>query len=604
MASKKKHWGLKIAGLILFLVLVATFFIYINLNRLLSNALHNSFNNSTMSDVYELNFDNLSVNIFSKKIEVYNVVMQPLAKPLNNYPYINSSFKLTTKELALENVNITELLKSSTLKLDEIKIDKPEIDLRIYGDVPIFFPLSNDTNKVDKSEKKKSIIAFSLAKFQLIDASIYATNNAAKRELNLKNLSISIDNLFLDQHSGIDFLSYDEVDLSIDSLVGVMHKEAIKHVKIKDFKLKIDSLHVEKTIDTLKYDFRNFNTNLGELDIQTADSIFHMALHDFKLSYKDKIIQISDILFKPNISERAIQKKHTYQVTQFSGTLGALQINNIEFDTLLRKKKILIDEISINNVKAAIFKDKTAPLDSNRFPEYLAQQIKTIPIPLLVKKITVNNASIVNTEKKPNHDYAKVLLSRISVQIKNLTSLPTNQKLILKGIAYLNNKVPFNLNLGFDYQRPEFSIDVTFKKFNMPDLNPIVKAYTPATIYAGTCDGITLKGTAYKTHATGTMKFLYHDLNVDFAIKKKQHWINSTLTFLANTVVVTDANPGSADLPPRIVKYHFDRDMNKGFINIVIKSALYGLKETFIMSKENKKAYKAEKRKMKKEQSK
>lgn len=35
-----------------------------------------------------------------------------------------------------------------------------------------------------------------------------------------------------------------------------------------------------------------------------------------------------------------------------------------------------------------------------------------------------------------------------------------------------------------------------------------------------------------------------------------------------------------------------ERDMNKSFINVIIKSILNGLKETMIMSKENKKAHK------------
>jgi hypothetical protein len=52
-------------------------------------------------------------------------------------------------------------------------------------------------------------------------------------------------------------------------------------------------------------------------------------------------------------------------------------------------------------------------------------------------------------------------------------------------------------------------------------------------------------------------------------------------------------------LPPRIVQFHVARDMNKGFINIILKSLLNGLKETMIMSKENRKAYKAAKKQLK-----
>lgn len=603
MKINMKYRGLKIVGILLLLILIAGFFLYTNLNRLLSEALHNSFNNNAMSDVYELKFENLSVNLFDKNIKVYNVVMQPLTKPLKSYPYINSSFKMTTKKLALENVNITDLLRAGTLKLERILIDQPEIEANINGDVPIFFPLNDTTIQIDKTEKKKAIVAFSLLEFKLINASIRTVNTAANREFNLKKLTISLDNLFVDQHSGMDILSYKDVELSIENLEGSMKKEALRHFTIKNFELKIDSLHIQKTIDTLIYHFRDFNTNLGALDIETADSIFHLALEDFQVSYKNKTIQMNNVLFKPNISQAAMQKKHSYQNTQFSGTVGTLKITDIDFDSILYKRKILIDKITIDRVKAEIFKDKTKPLDKNRFPEYLAQQIKSIPIPLLVKQVNVTNASLLNTEKKVDSTYAKVNLNRVSVVVKNITTLPTTKKLTLSGTAFLANKVPFNLNLGFDYLKPEFSIDVTFKKFNMPDLNPVVKAYTPATIFTGTCDGITISGTAFKTYSTGTMKFLYHDLNVDLALKKKSQWLNNTLSFVANSVVA-NANPAAANLPPREVTFHVDRDMNKGFINIVIKSALNGLKETMVMNKENKKAYKEAKKKMKKEQSK
>ena len=61
------------------------------------------------------------------------------------------------------------------------------------------------------------------------------------------------------------------------------------------------------------------------------------------------------------------------------------------------------------------------------------------------------------------------------------------------------------------------------------------------------------------------------------------------------------SNPGSTNLPPRIVQYQVERDMNKGFVNILVKSVLGGLKETMIMSKGNRQAYKADKKEAKKE---
>lgn len=156
--------------------------------------------------------------------------------------------------------------------------------------------------------------------------------------------------------------------------------------------------------------------------------------------------------------------------------------------------------------------------------------------------------------------------------------------------AYLENKVPFELTLGFSYLKPQFSIEGSFDKFNLVDLNQLLSEYTPAKINSCTVDAIKFSGTAYQKEATGTMKFLYHDLNIDLALKEKAKWKSSVLAFAANTIVAS-SNPTSADQPPKIVQYHVDRDMNKSFVNVTIKSALAGLKETVIMSKENRKAH-------------
>src|SRR5438094_613988 len=99
------------------IISVAAVFLYYNFNRLLTTALIKSFNSNLMSDVYELKFEKLSVNIFDGNVNVYNVALQPREKPLRSYPYINSSFRLKTKKMSLDNVELMTLIKSNMLKL-------------------------------------------------------------------------------------------------------------------------------------------------------------------------------------------------------------------------------------------------------------------------------------------------------------------------------------------------------------------------------------------------------------------------------------------------------------------------------------------------------
>jgi hypothetical protein len=161
----------------------------------------------------------------------------------------------------------------------------------------------------------------------------------------------------------------------------------------KDLKVNIDSLHVEQTLDTVIYHFADFNTGLKALDIQTADSLFHLTMQSFDLSYKDRSIKLNDVSFKPNISEAAMQSRFKYQNTQFSGTVGTLNLLGVNFDSLIYKRKIFIDEIILDKVSASIFKDKSKPTDPNKFPQYLGQSIKAISPPLLIKKIKGTNVN-------------------------------------------------------------------------------------------------------------------------------------------------------------------------------------------------------------------
>jgi len=599
--SFKKYLLWIIAGFFV-VILTVGFVLYRNFNRILSDALLKSFNSSITSDVYELKFKDLNVNLFQGNIKVHDVEFSPREKPLKDYPYINSSFRLTTKKILLTKVDLVSLLKQNKLKLERVEIAEPEVQFTIADVVPVFIPFEDSTAVTvpDNQEAKRSIEGFSLKEFKLINASLHVANSAKGRDLGVTGLNISLDDMSFDQQPGEDLTSYSRISVSIGEIKGGLDRDKIKYIGLKDFNLIIDSLKIQKTQARMIYHFNDYSLGLNDLNLQTEDSIFHLTLQSFLLSYKDKSINLKNISFKPNISNAELQKRHKYQNTQFAGSIGVLSITGINFDSLMFKKKLFIDDISIDTVSASVFKDKTKPLDINKFPEYLGQSIKKMSMPILIKQVTAGNVNLVYNERKPDSTYVKVDINRGKAGVKNITNLPGDEVLSMSVGAYLANKVHFSLALGFNYLQPQFTIDGSFEKFNLTDLNPVIEAFAPVKINKGVIDEIAFSGLAKQTNATGTMKFLYHELEVDMNLKKQANWKNSVLSFAANTVVAS-SNPGSADLPPKIVQYNFERDMNKGFINVVLKSALTGIKETVMMSKENKKTYKEEKKKARKE---
>jgi len=464
----------------------------------------------------------------------------------------------------------------------------------------VFFPFKDTTSGVVKKVKKKSIESYTLDRFDMVDASFHVTNTAREREFDIQKINISLVDMVIEQLSGRNIISYKNFIFSIGALTGSLQKKAIKQISFKDFNIRIDSLHIVNTPDTSIYRFADFAMGLKALDIQTADSLFHLAVQSFSLSYRNKSIKMNDVAFKPNVSDAVIQSRYKYQHTHLAVTLGDLLLNDVSFDSLIYQQKLFIDELVLNDVTLSIFRDNTKPVDKNRVPLYLGQQIKAISLPIVIRQVKITGVNLVSTERKPDGILAKANINRGTVTVSNLTNQPSAGMLEMTADAFIENRARTNLRLAFSYEAPQFNFRGRIAKFDLPNLNPLIQSYTPAKILKGTADEITFSGTVYRTWSTGTMQFLYHDLEVDLELKNKAKWKSSLLAFAANTAV-NEANPVSEDRPARTVSYHADRNMNKGFVNILIKSLLSGLKETMIMSKENRKAHKKEKKKFKKQ---
>jgi hypothetical protein len=602
-STSKRKWPVRRTiwiSVIIILITAATL-IYSYLNRLLSDALLKSFNSTLVADVYELKFENLIVDVFEGSIQVYNVDLHLRERPRHDYPYINSSFRLTTENLTLKKVEIFTLLKSKKLHVERISITKPEIELTLTGKRNIMLPFKDSTTVQNQTtQKKESLSAFNLNEFELIDADFHIINDGKQREFKVNDFSISLTDLEVEQYLGKYQASFDRVALSIAEVSWDLQKGALQHVGFKDFKIGVDSLTVQLTLDTVIYRFRDFSTGLKDLNIRTADSLFHMEMKSFDLSYKEKNIKLANVNFSPNVGHDVLQKKFKFQHTEFSGSVSRLELNNVNFDSLIYSQKVFVDTLQLAGVKATLFKDKTKPMDTTKRPPYTAQRIGALPLPLEIKYIKATDVHLENTERKPDSTYATIHITRGNLVMTNVTNQSVMDELVISADAYINDVAHFKAKLGFSYRKPQFTFDCAVSKFNLPDLNPLIMAYTPAKFIAGVADEISFSGVAAETAATGKMKFLYHDLEIDLKLREQAKWKSSIITFAANSVL-NESNPETENAPQRIVQFNIKRDMAKGFLNVLIKSLLNGLKETMIMSKENRKEYKAAKKKSQKD---
>lgn len=595
-SSRVRKWSIRFK--IIFIILIVligslSIFTYQNLNKLLAEAIHKNFSSNAISDVYELSFGKLSVNLFSGNIRVSDLRIQPIENPVKHYPYINSSFALKGGKLKLLKVNILDLLTEGRLYLQDMEISNPDISVSLNSEHPVMLPfsdsLASDTMKT--VNKKQFINSFLLQNFILRGVKIEVNDSYKKTHYEMKDLNVSLKDLFLDDKLGVSKINSSHINVDFTGFSTTSDTIGLKLVKVNSFSLNIDFVAFTRTIDTLKYTFDDFRSEIVGMETHTKDSLYHIGADTIRLNYKEKSLKIKKLYYQPNLEMKAIAATIPFQKEIFSIVADQIEMLQIDFDSLIYKQHFLVDQVIIDSANVHIFKNKSKPIDVNRFPEYFGQQFSAIPIPVAIREVIANNAGLVYSEIKEDGNPASARINDLNGTLTNITNRQPGSEFEIRAEAKIENAAKVHLYMTFDYDEPEFTYEVTVKSFELGELNNLIQAFSPAKVKSGKVDNISFHGKATKTNAIGEMTFLYHDLVVEMQLKEQVKWKNSVISFAANTVLPSN-NPEKPEEPHKTVVFQVDRDMNKGFMNILMKSLFGGLKETVLPNKVNHKAHK------------
>jgi hypothetical protein len=597
--NQKKRRPFKIAAVLIAFSLAAFFVLSLSLDKLVSSTLKQIFDSSLAADVYQLQFDKLSVGLLSGSIKVHDVVLKPLREPKKKYPYINSSVELTTSLLFLENVEIMQLLFNKELRVEKIIIIRPDVAFALNGSRNIFLPFP-EMIKVQKDPLQEKgydafLDAFHLSAFRLKDASVEMTNSFSKSEYRVERVSLALNNLDIGMDRGTYVSRVELAELLIGRFEGDLSTGFAKHVSFEEFSIRIDSATSAASTDTLLYKFLDFRSSIQNLDLLTKDSLQEITMEQFDLWYRDESIKIDEVRFKPNVSQAALQSRHKYQTAEVSGSFKTLALKQVNFDALIYHSRLMVESIQIDSVKAKIYKDKTKPVDKQRLPAYPPQSLTGLDLPISIGKVTATNSIIDNTEILEDGTTAQVHVYNATFSLKNFSNISPVGQMRLHGVGDLEGVARFDATLLFDYAGSKFDFAGFVAPFDLTGLNKLLGAYTPVQLESGLCDQVKFNGIAYDTYAMGTMEFLYHDLKFTVNIEDKAAWKSTLLSFAGNNVV-RSSNPTSENEPSRVVDFQIERDMNKAFLNVIIKSVMEGIKETMVMGKENRKAHKEKKK--------
>lgn len=587
---------------VIVIITVGSFYFYTNFNRLISDAIMRSFNGNVISDVYDLSFDRLNINIFTREVKIRHVVIAPKKIPLQPYPYINSSFVLKTNRIDLNGVDIYALLKQNRLQISTIEIEKPEIAVQLKGRNHVLFPFkAGDKSSEAKMEQlKKFLDSYFLKELVLRDAALSMEDEHAGSSYKIGALNIFVSDIHLRQLAGVDSLTFRKADLGMTGLVIHAKTGGFKSMESKNYQLNVDSFAIQQRPDTVDFEVGNLTTRIQEWKLITADSTYLIGAQLVELSRSEKAVHITDAVLTPTVGHDEFNQQNKYQKELYSIAVKKVDLLDIAFGRLQFDRAVFIGQLNLDSADVLIYRDKTKQVDMKRFPEFPGQQLNSIGIPLTILRLKMTGSALEYQEKKVDGDLASVKIRGLHVNAQNISNQIPGSTLAAKADGYIENKIPFNLALAFSYTKPQFSFKGAIKPFELKDLNRVIEAFAPTSVKTGFVDAINFSGNGYPRVASGDMEFLYHDLGLIVDLKKYSKFQNSLISFAANSYL-NSSNPASNDKAARIVKFDVVRDRNKGFMNLVIKSVVSGLQETMLPSKENRKLNRETKKALKKE---
>jgi hypothetical protein len=581
--------------LIAFTLLLGGIFIYIssNFNSILSNKIYSIYRQSEMETYYSLHFKKLRVNLISMSVRIYGVSLKPKTEEQKVFFEQNGSINIFVGKIVLKDASIFDFISSNNISVKEFSLKDSRINIYKQNELfqPFAFIKKETTN--DSLHLKVSIVEMNINHAQLH----YYTGPHEREENSFDDFNMKVDSIAFDsKKSSFDF-SFNKLIASLNQGKYIGKKQV--QVSFENYEVKVSQFAIIRTKGQFNFDFKNLSFLITDPKFITSDSVYTISSKSIFIDKSNKILKIDKFNLHPNLTKAQFVKKHKYQNLRSELDIENAYLTNIDFDRLIDNQGLFADSLIITGAKANLYKSKSKGINKKVIPDYLALQIRKINYPLAIKVVTTKDAEITFKVKQKNGQMSHVTINQLSGDLTNVQNESKAQKLRLDASGMLEEKLPFSVTLVFNYDKNRFTYQGVVNRSNIKSISKMVHSFAPIEIDNGIIDKLKFSGVATRAQSRGRMTFLYHDLEIRFQGKAKSKGSNignAIISLAANTYVFSN-NPKSPNVPPRNVNFSLNRDMNKGFIDILVKSILKGAKETLVPSRENRKRYKQAKNK-------
>ncbi len=509
-----------------------------------------------LDSTYSISFSRFLSDSYPPNFSLSNLHIVPM-DPGNDRQQTPLTIELALPSFIVRHLNLEQVLFNRDLRIEEITILHPEITLNHHPDL-----------QAKRRPGNNSI--------------------SSHPELRTPFRSMEIGSVVLTD--GVFHYKNGEIESSTR-----MNLDRI-NTTITGF--KYDSSHSQKKTSTLFF-CNDIDLQTGGYSLLTKDSMNTLSITGLHLSTGNSTLAIDSFALTPNYSDSMYSRKMGYQTDRMEIRTGMIEMERLDFKTLLEERKIVAGLVYIDGLTLDDYRDKRVEFPIWKRPPMIQQAIREIALPMVIDTLSLSNGKVTYREQT-GKEPGMIFFDGMTALARNLTTdsllISRGAELIANGSTYLMGKAKVDGEFRFPLQSPAdtFYFHGKAGRVNMTLFNPMVSRVAPVRIKSGVVDSVNIhwmRGNGI--YANGLLDLYYHDLQVELLKEKRKFW-NRTGTDLLQLLVnmaVPQENPGYFGIHKSGYIWN-KRDDEKGFFNFFWKSLLTGLKSSEGLNSKEQRAFK------------
>ncbi|MGZ4091197.1 MAG: hypothetical protein ACXVNO_10790, partial [Bacteroidia bacterium] len=521
---------LGIIALFLALQLAINFYI----NKRLADNLQQQVKEATHGK-YRLDLKNASVNFFNRSITLNKISFVPEKCD----SCVMARYKIEANSVSLSGINIWHYLTTKSMSASSLDFD-----------------------------------ALSMAIYQA--KHINVDDTAAPRLSLYKILSKDLKELVISQINVTD-TRICVYEAGNDSLQVMFSDDSDIHIEKFLFNKKVDSTGRLFLADKLILTMKTFSYSL-------PNGLYTLKGKKMTASYSDSLLSVDSLELKSNFAKKDFNDAAGHQASWIKLKLSNILFERMNLNLFIEQNWFISKKLIIDKMLLETYRDKNAEFKHQVKPS-VQEIIRKIPFLVNVDTIDVKSSDVITTIiAKGKNRVGQVSFNRMNgtiTNVRNDTNVNIHKgEIRMKISGWFLNKGKFVVLYVFPLNTNKVVFDCSGRLVNMPlaEINNMIENSADISVKSGQLDTMSFSFHANDKESRGTMKFLYHDLNVDLLNKddKKQNLKKKILSFVTNKFVIIDANPSKGEAN-RITQINYERYPYKTFFYYTQKSLESGI---------------------------